>query len=348
MTISGFYKKGEQSIMIHGGQLQEAKQQFPDAVSPWVDLSTGINPYAYPFTPISMERWTELPSIHDEHQLRSVAAKSYGARNERYVVAAPGTQVLISLLPYIFKSKQVCVLCPTYMEHIHSWQQAGVIVHQVYSLEELMRFASQEQVVGVICNPNNPDGRLFSTQRILEIANYWAQYNNYLILDEAFMDFEGQGAGSLLPHPALMILRSFGKTYGLAGVRLGFLLSNPDRVEKIRYMLGPWAVSGGALQIGLQALQDRFWFLQSQQQLSKQIQQLDQLFITHQCKVIGGNHLFRLIEYANSQALWEYLANKGIWVRKFEYNTHWLRFGLSHYQQWDRVEKTVKSYFKMA
>ncbi|CAI3950122.1 threonine-phosphate decarboxylase CobD [Commensalibacter communis] len=331
--------------MIHGGQLQEAKQQFPESVLPWIDLSTGINPYAYPFLSISTERWTELPSVHDELKLRKIAAHCYGVKDERYVIAAPGTQILISLLPYIFKAKQVCILCPTYMEHVNSWQQAGIPVHQVASLEELMKFASQDQVVGVICNPNNPDGRLFSKSQLQDIANYWAQFKNHLIIDEAFVDFEGEGAGSLLPHPALTILRSFGKTYGLPGVRLGFLLSNLDRIERVRQMLGPWAVSGAALQIGLQALQDRSWFLQSQRQLSLQAKQLDQLFLTHQCQIVGGTHLFRLIEYPKAQTLWKYLASQGIWVRKFEYNAHWLRFGLPHKQQWGRVQKTIRNYF---
>lgn len=346
--ILDFYNKVEKITMIHGGQLQEAKRQFPHAVMPWIDLSTGINPYAYPFVPISSERWAELPNMQDEENLRKIAAIAYGVRDENYVAAAPGTQILISLLPYIFQAKQVCILCPTYMEHIKTWQQAGVKVHQVKSLEALMRFGSQEQTIGVVCNPNNPDGRLFSIEQIKEALVHFGQFNNHFVVDEAFMDFEGQGVGKLLPHPFLTILRSFGKTYGLAGVRLGFVLSNSDHIQKIRQMLGPWAVSGAALQISQQALQDDAWFLQSQQQLARQVKQLDQLFLRYGCKVIGGTHLFRLIEYIKAQELWSYLANHGIWVRKFDYNNQWLRFGLSHHQEWDRVQKVIQGYFELS
>lgn len=333
--------------MIHGGQLQEAKRQFPHVVIPWIDLSTGINPYVYPFSSISFERWAELPNMQDEENLRKTAAMVYGVKDENYVAAAPGTQILISLLPYIFQSKQVCILCPTYMEHIKTWQHAGMNVKQVSSLEEFMYFGSQEQTIGVICNPNNPDGRLFSIEQIKEVLAHFCKFNNHLVIDEAFMDFEWNGAGSLLPHRSLTILRSFGKTYGLAGVRLGFILSFPDHIKKIRQMLGPWVVSGAALQIGQQALQDRTWFLQSQQLLASQVKQLDQLFLDYGCKVIGGTHLFRLIEYVKGQELWHYLANHGLWVRKFDYNDQWLRFGLFHYQEWDRVQQTIKSYFEV-
>lgn len=346
MIIYDFYNRVEQITMIHGGQLQEAKRQFPHVVTPWIDLSTGINPYAYSFSSILPERWAELPDMHDEENLRKIAAITYGVKDESYVAAAPGTQILISLLPYIFQAKQVCILCPTYMEHIKAWQHAGVNVKQVSSLEEFMHFGSQEQTIGVICNPNNPDGRLFSVEQIKEVVNSFGQFNNHLVVDEAFMDFEGQGAGKLLPHSFLTILRSFGKTYGLAGVRLGFILSNPDYIQKIRQMLGPWAVGGAALQIGQQALQDHAWFLQSQQRLIHQVKQLDLIFLDNGCKVIGGTHLFRLIEYVRAQELWFYLANRGIWVRKFDYNDQWLRFGLSHHQEWDRVNKMIKSYFE--
>lgn len=332
--------------MLHGGQLKEAKIQFPHVVQRWIDLSTGINPYAYPFSPITPDRSTQLPSIEDEHRLRGMAALRYGVRDQRLIAMAPGTQILISLLPYTLEAQQVCVFGPTYMEHINTWQQAHIPVHQVTTLDDFMRFSTQEQTVGVLCNPNNPDGRLLNVQQMQAIIHQWGSCHNHIIVDEAFMDFEGQTIASLLPHPALTILRSFGKAYGLAGVRLGFLLSNASYVEKVRQMLGSWAISGAALHIGLQAFKNREWILQAQDQLSKQVQQFDQLFMQHACKIVGGTHLFRLIEMQNAQDLWEYLAKHGIWVRKFDYNSQWLRFGLPQEQDWNRVQKTIQDYFE--
>lgn len=332
--------------MLHGGQLKEAKIQFPHVVQRWIDLSTGINPYAYPFSPIAIDRSTQLPSIEDEHRLRGVAAFRYGVRDQHLIAIAPGTQILISLLPYILKAKQVCIFCPTYMEHIKTWQQAGMPVHRVTTLDDFMSFSTQEQTIGILCNPNNPDGRLLNVQQMQAIIHQWGSFRNHVVVDEAFMDFEGQTIASLLPHPALTILRSFGKTYGLAGVRIGFFLSNATYVEKVRQMLGPWAISGHALHIGLQALKNREWVLQVKGQLSKQVKQFDQLFIQHGCKIVGGTHLFRLVEMQEAHDLWQYLANNGIWVRKFDYNSQWLRFGLPPEQEWDRVEKTINDYFE--
>lgn len=332
--------------MLHGGQLKEAKIQFPHVAQGWIDLSTGINPYAYPFSPMTPDRSTQLPSIEDEHRLRGLAALRYGVRDQHLIAVAPGTQILISLMPYILNAKQVCVFCPTYMEHIKTWQQTTVSVHQVVTLDDFMRFSTQEQTIGIICNPNNPDGRLFNVQQMQTIIHQWGSFHNHVVVDEAFMDFEGQTIASLLPHPALTILRSFGKTYGLAGVRLGFLLSNASYVEKLRKMLGPWPISGSALHVGLQALRNREWILKVKDQLSKQIKQFDQLFLYNACKVVGGTHLFRLIEMQEAHNLWKYLANHGIWVRKFDYNPQWLRFGLPQEQDWGRIEKTIQDYFE--
>lgn len=332
--------------MLHGGQLQEAKSQFPHVLQNWIDLSTGINPYAYPFSPISIKCATQLPSINDEWCLRKLAALRYEVKAPSLVAVAPGTQILISLLPYIFKAKQVCILCPTYMEHIKSWQQAGILVHQVRSLDEFMGFASQDQTIGIICNPNNPDGRLLKIQKMQEIIESWNNFQNHIIVDEAFMDFEEQSIAALLPNPGLTILRSFGKTYGLAGVRLGFLLSDTRIIEKVKEMLGPWSLSGQALHIGLQALQDQDWLLQTKNQLAKQVQQLDKLFINNNCKVVGGTHLFRLIEMKDASVFWKYLANYGIWVRRFDYNLQWLRFGLSQEHDWGRIQNVIKDYFE--
>ena len=112
----------------------------------------------------------------------------------------------------------------------------------------------------VVCNPNNPDGHRTSAQDLLALAKQQAARNGLLIVDEAFADFEA--TDSLAPHlplPGVIVLRSFGKAYGLAGLRLGFALASPGRAALIRTALGPWAVSGPALHIGAMALQDTAW-----------------------------------------------------------------------------------------
>ncbi|MDI2090916.1 threonine-phosphate decarboxylase CobD [Commensalibacter oyaizuii] len=332
--------------MYHGGQLGEAKRQFPNATQPWLDLSTGINPYAYPYSCISIDHAMRLPFPEDEEKLRAQASKSYGLLNKELMVSAPGTQILISLLPYIFDVRQVCVLSPTYMEHILTWKKANIPVYPVYDFDQFSSFSGQKKTLGILCNPNNPDGRIYRIKQIEQLADRWSDCGNHLLVDEAFMDFEDKGVASLLPHQGISILRSFGKTYGLAGVRLGFLLSDYQRVEKCRQILGPWAVSGHAIQIALQAFKDRLWFEATKAQLKDHIQRFDRLLAHYLCPVIGGTHLFRLVEYEQANALWHWLANCGIWVRRFDYNHRWLRFGLPHSEiEWDRLENALKDYF---
>ena len=241
----------EPAPIAHGGDLGALRLAFPDAPDPWLDLSTGINPVPYPVPPVEASAWTRLPEAAEVQALRAAAAAAYGAPDAAHVVPAPGTQILIETLPRLLAPTRVAVLGPTYAEHAAAWARAGHTVAEIAELAE----AGEARVV-VVVDPNNPDGRTHPLAARRALAGALGARGGLLVADEAFADLEP--GHSLCPHaaPGLVVLRSFGKTYGLAGLRLGFAVADPGTAARIAAALGPWAVSGPALAIGTAALSD--------------------------------------------------------------------------------------------
>ena len=309
------------TVIAHGGRLSEARRLFPQAPEPWLDLSTGINPLPYSLPPLSTELFARLPDPVDVAALQEAAARAYGVSDPAMVVAAPGTQILIDLLPRLWPVTSVRVLGPTYAEHALSWQKAGAKVTTV--TEPVI-----DEVV-VVCNPNNPDGRRMPAERLLALADEVAERNGLLVVDEAFADLEcdGMSLASRLPHKAIVVLRSFGKTYGLAGLRLGFALAAPERAALIRDALGPWAVSGPAIAIGRMALQDRNWLATTRARLSHDTAMLDACLTNGGLRVVGGTLLYRLAAAPDASDVFTRLGRAGIFVRRFAEHPEWLRFG---------------------
>jgi len=309
----------------HGGRLGEARRLFPDAPEPFLDLSTGINPVAYPLPPLPTELFTRLPEPEQVAALEADAARAYGAAGRAMVVAAPGTQILIDLLARLWPLSPVRVLGPTYSEYARAWTGAGCAVECVADAGAL-----RDAVVAVVCNPNNPDGRRLSRAQLLSLADRLAARGGVLVVDEAFADFEPEGLSlaPALPHPAIVILRSFGKTYGLAGLRLGFALAAPERASAIRETLGPWAVSGPAIAIGRRALGDTAWRAAAAGRLARDARRLDACLTDAGLRVLGGTVLFRLVEIGDAGPVFLRLGRAGIFVRRFGDHPGWLRFGV--------------------
>jgi len=324
----------------HGGDLDEAKRLFPNAPRPWIDLSTGINPIAYPVRPLLPSLFERLPSPAAHRDLESAAAGAYRAADAAMVVAAPGTQVLISLLPALWPRARVAILGPTYAEHAQAWRKAGHLVAEHKTAEQV-----EDADILVVVNPNNPDGRTLSQDMLLAIAEHLRQRGGWLIVDEAFADFDaGETLVPRLPDNAI-VLRSFGKTYGLAGIRLGFSISANGVAERLRTMLGPWAVSGPAIEVGRQALRDRDWLATAQQERTADARRLDTLLRPVSDLAPKGTTLYRLIESERVPDLFSHLGRNGIWVRRFEYNPRFLRFGLPGFEaDWLRLDQAITAY----
>lgn len=303
--------------VLHGGDLGEAMRRFPDAPRPWLDLSTGINLVPYPLPDLPADLWTRLPSRADHDALIEAAAARYGVKDPSTIVAAPGTQALIQLLPRLWPKSKVAVVGPTYEEHEVSWRRQGHTVRIIGQASE-----AQDEEVLIVVNPDNPTGRLTAPSEL-------RAPRLLTVVDEAFADFLPDSASLAgdLPGNAI-VLASFGKAYGLGGVRLGFAIAKREIAARLREELGPWAVSGPALKIGRAALSDEAWLQNAARRLTDDGRRLDELLRAAGFAVLGGTPLFRFTRHDDAPGMVQHLGRHGIHVRAFFLAPDRLRFGL--------------------
>ena len=312
--------------MQHGGDLGEAASRFGGSDSAWLDLSTGINPHAWPVpAALREEGWTRLPSGADLARLIAAARTAYDVPAKAVIAAGAGTQAIIQQLPCIAPKRPVAIVSPTYTEHETVWRAHGFQVEQIRSLAEAGDAAGHLVVV----NPNNPDGRVTSRADLLAAAATCRRHGTWLVVDESFADIEPgcsivRECGDL----PIVVLRSFGKFYGLAGLRLGFAIASPCIAEKIARALGLWPVSGPAIAVGAAALADTEWAGETRARLAAEAQDLDDVLEVGGLKVVGGTSLFRLVEHPQAGRLHEALASRRIWTRRFLWSSSLLRIGL--------------------
>ena len=328
---------------VHGGDLGGARRLFPAAPEPFVDLSTGINPQAYPMPALPAEAFARLPEPAAFAALAAVAAEAYGAPSPAGVVAAPGTQILLPLVAGLAPTPgRAAIVVPTYSEHARAAALAG---HDVFDITEPAAGADADLVV--VTNPNNPDGRLRTPQELMRIAEHLREQDGLLVVDEAFMDVAPQ-AMSLAPHVGcgnIVVLRSFGKFFGLAGVRLGFALTAPPLAARLAALLGPWAVSGPALAVGAMALADRAWIERTRLRLAEEAQRLDTMLAGTGLDPVGGTALFRLVRTNRAADLFNHLGRAGILIRVFPEKPDRARFGLpGDADAWLRLERALGAF----
>jgi cobalamin biosynthetic protein CobC len=310
--------------MKHGGDLTVAQARYGTDGLAWLDLSTGINPHPWPIPPdLRQADWTRLPAQADLGALLAAARGAYGVPAGSAIVAASGTQALIQWLPRLAMAGGVAIVSPTYGEHADAWLEAGFETAEVDSLAE----AQAPHVV--IVNPNNPDGRLAGTADLLQAAEACRARGGWLVVDESFADVDP--GCSVLPGMAdlpVIVLRSFGKFYGLAGLRLGFAAALPAIAERIARAMGPWAVSAPALAVGTAALADGGWARAMREQLSRESEALDVVLTNAGLVSAGGTSLYRLVRHDRAEDIHAALAAQHIWVRRFDWGPDLLRFGL--------------------
>jgi cobalamin biosynthesis protein CobC len=313
----------------HGGDLSAARLSYPEAPEPWLDLSTGVNPYSYPCDDVLASCLIKLPDASELLSLEAAAAKAYRAPAHKQVVAGPGTQAIINWLPRLFPARRAGILGFTYCEFARHFAANGAEVTIATDLAPL-----QHQDVAIIVNPNNPDGRLVCARELCGLAEALDARGGLLIVDEAFTDFE-QGASIVpkMPERGILVLRSFGKTYGLPGLRLGFAIAPTEIAGRLRAALGPWPVSGAAIAIGKKALPDSAWLALTRQRLIADTVALDEILAAAGFDFVGGTKLFRLAAHKKAQDLCERLARAGILTRRFAAKPDWLRFGIPSSQR---------------
>lgn len=330
---------GAPPVVAHGGRLDAARRLYPDAPQPWIDLSTGVNPRAYPLPSLADDVFTRLPDDDAFAALEGAARKAYGAPAAAEIVAGGGAQAFIQMLPRVFPAKRVAILGFAYAEHAACWAASGATVDRVETPDALA-----DADVGVIVNPNNPDGRIIAPEDVLSVAARMSQRGGRLIVDESFMDFTPEGSVTRFAHrESLLVLRSFGKAYGLPGLRLGFALCSRAPAAKLRAALGPWAVSGPALAIGARALADDAWRASAAQASAAAAMRLDALLSSAGFRVLGGTSLFRLAAHPQASRRFTALAARGLLTRAFAERPEWLRLGLPRDESaWARLAAALE------
>ena len=323
-------------MLEHGGQINAAALRYGIPVAEWLDLSTGINPI--PFVPpaIPVAVWQRLPQEQDG--LVQAAADYYGTTN---LLPVAGSQAAIQLLPQLRSRGRVGVLHPAYAEHAHAWRSAG---HEVVDLSPPKIDASIDQLdVLVLIQPNNPTGALLTHAQLHEWHASLAARKGWLIVDEAFIESSPQRSIVQADMPqGLIVLRSLGKFFGLAGARVGFILAQDELLTRMQTLSGPWSVAGPSRFVAHAALLDRPWQAETKARLQQDGARLAQLL--HDANLIpgGGCGLFQWVQTGQAESIHQQLAQRGILTRLFT-QPHSLRFGLpGSVAEWQRLNTALK------
>lgn len=322
-------------MLEHGGNLFAAAKQYGIAPQDWLDLSTGINPHGYPVPPIPLQAWQRLPQADDG--LEQAARDYYGCR---HALATAGSQAALQTLPWLRPKGRVALLATSYAEHRHAWQHSG---HEVRAsgAEQLAAAADWADVV-VACNPNNPTGQLFPPALLLDMLERLTPRKGWLVVDEAFMDATPEL--SLAGHagrPGLIVLRSLGKFFGLAGARVGFVLAWPELLKQLEAALGPWPISGPARHAAALALRDAAWQQETRRRLLQDAPRLAALLAGAGLAPSAGSALFQWVETPLAADIHQQLASQGILTRLFHAPAS-LRFGLPQGESdWRRLEQAL-------
>lgn len=323
-------------MLEHGGNLRDATLRF--GRSDWLDLSTGLNPRWYPAPALPGNAWHRLPEASPE--LAAAAQACYGAP---LMLPVAGTQAAIQALPRLRSPSRVTVAAPSYAEHAHHWKGHGHTLMQT-PYAELDAAIARSDVV-VVCNPNNPTGATVPAAQLLAWAQQLAARGGWLVVDEAFGDTAQHNSVAMhSSQPGLIVLRSVGKFFGLAGIRLGFVAAHADLLRDLADLLGPWTISGPAQHIALAALHDRAWQADTHAYLHAEGARLAALLASHGI-ASTGTPLFQWWAEPQPEAFWQHMAERGVWVRLFREAARGIRLGLPPDEAgWQRLESALKEW----
>ncbi|KZC97608.1 cobalamin biosynthesis protein [Thalassospira sp. MCCC 1A02803] len=358
MTNSHITPK-KQPPINHGGAVDRAANRYGIPTSDWLDLSTGINPIAYPVPDIENAHWQRLPLTAELDGLKAAAKQYYTLPTTDHLICAPGTQALIQMIPFWLKdrmadqaTKNVHVMGPTYGEHERCWRRAGYHcqTHQTDPADRIAKATdilstAETGTVVILVNPNNPDGAMFAPDDIFKLGKLADARSCWLVVDEAFMDCQpDQSVCSQIDQlQNTVVLRSFGKFFGLAGARLGCAVMDCNLATDLESRIGPWAIPGPTMVVGAQAFSDTHWQQQSRTRLTADAARLDDLITKNsRLALSGGTDLFRYYDGKDCVALADHLGHRGILVRLFDHDANKVRLGLPGTGiDWKRIEDAM-------
>lgn len=314
-------------MTAHGGNLDQWQASFPEAEQPWLDLSTGICPWPYPIDPAMLaSHMHALPTanLHDQCVASMASAFDCHAAN---ILPVPGTEMVIRLLPHLLQSNLI-VSPPTYGDYADAWQACD---QQVIAASDLMAAAevTQPGFTTVLCNPNNPDGRVFRKAEVDALFQRVSGSENCLVVDEAYGELlMGDSMANLAGIPNLVVLRSLGKFYGLPGLRLGAVLAGAEFLDRLKQRLGHWSVSSLALASGAVVYGDVAWRSDNRARLKQSVDRMLEELTALNIEVGGHTDLFFTLIASNAPLLWRRLMSSGIYTRCFDGAPELLRIGI--------------------
>jgi cobalamin biosynthesis protein CobC len=306
---------------IHGGRLAAARKRWPDVPQPWLDLSTGINPHSWPVARAGPIDWHRLPDEEALAGLEASAAATFGVSADS-VCAMPGSEIALRLISTLDLPTPHRFVAPGYRTHAEVFGDGEATAPDAVT-------AIADGTL-LLARPSNPQGDLWSLP----------EAGVRLIIDEAFADAMPRLRFS--PDREAIVLRSFGKFFGLAGVRLGFVVAPIEDLKQLRRGLGSWPVSSAALAIGTAAYQDHAWQSAMRERLAEEARALDRVLTRHGLCPEGTCPLFRLVRTPDAGRLFEQLARQGILTRPFDHASDWLRLGLpGSVEALDRLDRAL-------
>ncbi|MDZ7828048.1 MAG: threonine-phosphate decarboxylase CobD [Halofilum sp. (in: g-proteobacteria)] len=325
-------------MLEHGGNLAEMVRALGRPEGEWLDLSTGVNPHPWDAPTPPPACWSRLPDSGDG--LLEAAGAYYGCES---LLATPGSQAALALLPLLRAPSRVAVIDPGYTEHAAAWKRAGHEVVPISSAQLATGVGTAFDVL-VVINPNNPDGTYFEPETLLEWRTALAARGGWLVIDEAFVDpTPGYSLATRCPAPGLVVLRSIGKFFGLPGMRVGFALGAEDLLARMEEALGPWPVNGPGRWVARQALLDTDWHERTRATLAAEGDRLRGLLADLFGRRVVGTPLFATVLSPRAAAIHERLAEAGILARLLD-RQDGIRFGLPPDEPgWQRLEETLRA-----
>ena len=329
----------------HGGQLERIKKQNPKQTLEWIDLSTGISPYSYPMVEDASNSVSSLPQQHEV--LEQAACDYYGVAQ---LLVTPGSMWSIQNLPMMRKlhyandSRPVLIPGQGFNEHQKAWQSWGfdIELYDSCPTERQLRAAQ----ACVVINPNNPTGHMLEPKKLLEMLNVLSKAQAWLVVDEAFIDSTENlsvSRVSLRSVDNLIVLKSFGKYFGLPGLRVGALIAPSQILATSKRLLNEWSISSAAQSIAIRAWKDTQWQLGANEKLRVSGNRLHDLLNKLGYKT-QGTHFFQTHYSPHACALYIFLLAQGIYIRLLD-DESGVRFGLPrHENHWQRIERALSNF----
>lgn len=309
----------------HGGRIDQAMAAFGGTRAEWIDLSTGINPVPYPLPEFPPHLWTALPERQATEQLTQAARRFWSVPDTAAILPIPGASIAIAQIPRLAAPAGVMIRTPSYNEHAAAFAAAGWSVT-----------ATDAAKARVLVHPNNPDGHWYTADDA---------HAPLTVIDESFCDIDpSRSLIACASQQGTIVLKSFGKFWGLAGLRLGFAIGDPDLLAALADRIGPWPVSGPALHLGTMALNDFNWADQTRRFLAAESPRLDRIMTSAGAELVGGTTLFRLYSHPRAQDLHNHLTRHHIWTRTFPWSDTAIRLGLPAPSDWQRLSSAVEAF----